>query len=261
MPIPSCDICGGVVKPDRTFFGEEMPMRFQQLVGADAAAADALLVMGTSLAVYPVCSIPGRVRATCPRVLINREVVGPVLPPDDGADGGATGSAASGVGEEFDAPREADDDAVRDDAVPFRFGRRDNYRDVCVLGSTDDGVRQLARALDDAELERGGDGSAGRWERDLDELKRQVTARVAARGAPSHAEQTPGASPACANDTEESAAGGGSAPAAPASGSTAEGPTGGRASPSGDLAAAAAALIDEAGVGVLQSALRDLNLS
>mmetsp|Transcript_17495 Transcript_17495/g.24909 ORF Transcript_17495/g.24909 Transcript_17495/m.24909 type:complete len:119 (+) Transcript_17495:42-398(+) len=61
------------VKPDIVFFGEELPERFLSLVDMDVSNCDLLLVLGTSLQVYPVASIPQS--ANCPVVLINRENV------------------------------------------------------------------------------------------------------------------------------------------------------------------------------------------
>ena len=55
--VPRCD-CGGAFKPDITFFGESLPedafLRSQEL----AMKADVMLVLGTSLTVYPAASIP-----------------------------------------------------------------------------------------------------------------------------------------------------------------------------------------------------------
>ena len=50
---PSCGTCGGVVKPDITFFGEVMPQRFAELIHDDVATTDFLIVLGTSLLVAP----------------------------------------------------------------------------------------------------------------------------------------------------------------------------------------------------------------
>lgn len=75
--VPHCaeDGCDGVVKPDIVFFGEDLPARFGALVKGDCREADALIVMGTSLTVAPVCTTPSMVPATCPRLLINRDAV------------------------------------------------------------------------------------------------------------------------------------------------------------------------------------------
>ena len=55
--VPRCG-CGGAFKPDITFFGEALPeeafARSQEL----AIRADVLLVLGTSLTVYPAAGLP-----------------------------------------------------------------------------------------------------------------------------------------------------------------------------------------------------------
>ena len=47
---PRCDACGGLVKPDLVFFGGALPERFGMCY-EDAAKADYLICMGTSLEV------------------------------------------------------------------------------------------------------------------------------------------------------------------------------------------------------------------
>ena len=55
--VPRC-ACGGVYKPDITFFGEQLPevafLRAQEL----AMRADVMLVLGTSLTVFPAAGLP-----------------------------------------------------------------------------------------------------------------------------------------------------------------------------------------------------------
>jgi len=74
--VAHCKTCGSLVKPDIVFFGEELPMRFQQLIDLDTQECDLLIVMGTSLLVMPVAGIPSWVPKNCPRLLLNRELVG-----------------------------------------------------------------------------------------------------------------------------------------------------------------------------------------
>ncbi|KAM7019944.1 NAD-dependent protein deacetylase sirtuin-3, mitochondrial isoform 2-T2 [Passerculus sandwichensis] len=74
--IPRCPVCTGVVKPDIVFFGEQLPPRFL-LHLTDFPMADLLFVIGTSLEVEPFASLANAVRSSVPRVLINRELVGP----------------------------------------------------------------------------------------------------------------------------------------------------------------------------------------
>ena len=74
--VPRCPKCGGPVKPDVVFFGEQLPPRFSDLIMDDVEACDLLVVMGTSLLVAPVAGIPEWVGERVPRILINREIVG-----------------------------------------------------------------------------------------------------------------------------------------------------------------------------------------
>ncbi|XP_038309989.1 NAD-dependent protein deacetylase sirtuin-3, mitochondrial isoform X6 [Canis lupus familiaris] len=74
--IPRCPVCTGVLKPDIVFFGETLPQRFLLHV-LDFPMADMLLILGTSLEVEPFASLSEAVRSSVPRLLINRDVVGP----------------------------------------------------------------------------------------------------------------------------------------------------------------------------------------
>ncbi|XP_020835827.1 NAD-dependent protein deacetylase sirtuin-3, mitochondrial isoform X2 [Phascolarctos cinereus] len=74
--VPRCPICTGIIKPDVVFFGEQLPQRFFLHV-ADFPMADLLIIIGTSLEVEPFASLSQASRRSVPRVLINRELVGP----------------------------------------------------------------------------------------------------------------------------------------------------------------------------------------
>jgi NAD-dependent SIR2 family protein deacetylase len=50
--VPSCDACGGLLKPDVVFFGERVPQERVRRAFAALAKADAMLVVGSSLMVY-----------------------------------------------------------------------------------------------------------------------------------------------------------------------------------------------------------------
>ena len=82
--------CGGLVKPDIVFFGESLPESFWRNISVrlpqisvaeayeqDLSKCDLLLIVGTSLTVTPFANLPGYVRPPNPRILINREAVGP----------------------------------------------------------------------------------------------------------------------------------------------------------------------------------------
>eukprot|EP00996_Jenningsia_fusiforme_P000961 NODE_1876_length_1373_cov_23.436556_g1697_i0.p1 GENE.NODE_1876_length_1373_cov_23.436556_g1697_i0~~NODE_1876_length_1373_cov_23.436556_g1697_i0.p1 ORF type:complete len:403 (-),score=101.91 NODE_1876_length_1373_cov_23.436556_g1697_i0:164-1285(-) len=108
------DKYGGLVKPDIVFYGEALSESFRTRMDEDMPQADLLIVMGTSLKVAPFASLPNMVPDLCPRLLINRELVG---------------------------QREAEE------LQGFRFNTHDNYRDVALLGDCDAGVRMICERL------------------------------------------------------------------------------------------------------------------
>ena len=50
--IPACDACGGILKPDVVFFGENVPRDRVERAMQALARADAMLIVGSSLMVY-----------------------------------------------------------------------------------------------------------------------------------------------------------------------------------------------------------------
>jgi NAD-dependent deacetylase len=56
--LPRCGKCGDVLKPAITFFGESLPVRALEDAEKTAGAASLLLVLGTSLTVYPAAALP-----------------------------------------------------------------------------------------------------------------------------------------------------------------------------------------------------------
>ncbi len=56
--VPRCERCGGPFKPDITFFGEALPQAAFESAVALARESDLMLVLGSSLTVYPAASIP-----------------------------------------------------------------------------------------------------------------------------------------------------------------------------------------------------------
>jgi len=56
--VPHCPACGGVFKPDITFFGEMLPEGALEAAGELSVAADLMLVLGSSLTVQPAASLP-----------------------------------------------------------------------------------------------------------------------------------------------------------------------------------------------------------
>lgn len=74
--VPRCQKCDGVLKPDAVFFGEPIPSKALMISELQSQKCDMLLVIGTSLQVYPAASIPVAVKVKNPPALvveINRE--------------------------------------------------------------------------------------------------------------------------------------------------------------------------------------------
>ncbi|ULQ58954.1 NAD-dependent protein deacylase [Brucepastera parasyntrophica] len=57
--IPECPGCGAVLKPAITFFGESLPARAIEEAMKESEKADLMLVLGSSLVVYPAADLPG----------------------------------------------------------------------------------------------------------------------------------------------------------------------------------------------------------
>jgi NAD-dependent deacetylase len=70
--IPRCS-CGGVYKPDITFFGEMLPEADWNASVAAISRCDLLLVLGTSLAVHPAAGLPGYRHWNAKMAIINRD--------------------------------------------------------------------------------------------------------------------------------------------------------------------------------------------
>jgi NAD-dependent deacetylase len=56
--LPRCGKCGAVLKPAITFFGESLPVRALEEAEQAARDTDLMLVLGTSLTVFPAAGIP-----------------------------------------------------------------------------------------------------------------------------------------------------------------------------------------------------------
>ncbi|KAG7662725.1 uncharacterized protein J8A68_003784 [[Candida] subhashii] len=65
----------GVIKPDITFFGEDLPKRYYSTLSRDVRSCDLVLVVGTSLKVEPVASIIDKIPRRVPRILINKDAI------------------------------------------------------------------------------------------------------------------------------------------------------------------------------------------
>ena len=56
--MPACGRCGGILKPDEIFFGEALPEKTLQEATRRANHCDLLIVVGSSLVVYPAAYMP-----------------------------------------------------------------------------------------------------------------------------------------------------------------------------------------------------------
>lgn len=65
----------GVMKPDITFFGEDLPELFHRSLNDDLKKTDLLISIGTSLKVAPVSEIVNKIGEDIPQLLINKDPV------------------------------------------------------------------------------------------------------------------------------------------------------------------------------------------
>ena len=70
--VPRCK-CGGLIKPEVVFFGEELPAKLLEKAFCDMRDADFLLVLGSSLTVAPVSSLPWHFVMHCGNLAIVNE--------------------------------------------------------------------------------------------------------------------------------------------------------------------------------------------
>lgn len=68
--VPRCLHCGGILKPDAVFFGEAIPSRALMISQVQSQKCDVLLVVGTSLQVFPAAQIPISVKMKYPAATV-----------------------------------------------------------------------------------------------------------------------------------------------------------------------------------------------
>lgn len=74
VEVPACERCGGVVKPHTVLFGEAVPAATLEEARRRAERADLLLVLGSSLVVFPAAYVPRYAkRAGATLVIVNLE--------------------------------------------------------------------------------------------------------------------------------------------------------------------------------------------
>lgn len=57
-PDPRCPECGGVLRSDTVLFGEQLPKPALEIAAKVSAVADVMVVVGSSLVVYPAAQLP-----------------------------------------------------------------------------------------------------------------------------------------------------------------------------------------------------------
>ena len=71
--VPTCDYCRGILKPDVIFFGEALPQQTLAQAMREAGECDLMLVIGSSLVVYPAAYVPVQAKqAGADVVIINK---------------------------------------------------------------------------------------------------------------------------------------------------------------------------------------------
>jgi NAD-dependent deacetylase len=70
MEVPYCEICGQVLKPNVTLYGEVPPLHVFRAAEIWAATCDLMLVVGSSLEVVPVADFPILARQNGARLII-----------------------------------------------------------------------------------------------------------------------------------------------------------------------------------------------
>jgi len=68
--VPTCSVCGGVIKPNAVLFGEQLPFRTVAASRAHIRQADLILVAGSSLEVAPASQMPLMVHERGGRIVI-----------------------------------------------------------------------------------------------------------------------------------------------------------------------------------------------
>lgn len=116
--------CDGVMKPNITFFGEQLVDRVKKCLEADRKKADAVIVIGTSLSVAPMSKIIEYLSPSIPRILINQTIVIPKH------------GTYCGDGKRKDTDNNINGDSDKDHRDNFVF-------DACLLGFCDEVTTSL----------------------------------------------------------------------------------------------------------------------
>ena len=80
---PTCDDCGGIMKPATISFGQAMPVKETRLAESKSASCDLFMVIGSSLVVYPAAQMPVLAKRSGAKLII---INATPTPHDDYAD-------------------------------------------------------------------------------------------------------------------------------------------------------------------------------
>ena len=67
---PHCKHCKGILRPDVVLFGEMLPQQVVEEAEAEAAKCDLMLVIGSSLVVYPAAYLPQSAKMNGAKIVI-----------------------------------------------------------------------------------------------------------------------------------------------------------------------------------------------
>jgi NAD-dependent deacetylase len=70
LVVPLCPACGGVLKPNVVLFNEQLPARVLSKANQFVVNADVMLVVGSSLEIYPAADMPYQVKKRGGKVII-----------------------------------------------------------------------------------------------------------------------------------------------------------------------------------------------
>ena len=76
--MPKCPKCGAVLKPEITFFGEGLPALALKQAISESQKADLMLVLGTSLTVFPAASMPEYTLSKGGKIVIVNDMATPL---------------------------------------------------------------------------------------------------------------------------------------------------------------------------------------
>lgn len=68
--VPRCNNCEGLIKPNVVLFGEQLPFEVLQQARDEVIAADLLIIIGSSLSIYPAAALPSLALSTGAKIII-----------------------------------------------------------------------------------------------------------------------------------------------------------------------------------------------